>query len=125
MNNTLDMINFKEAVYFYKSDKAIVDYSSMQSFSLIKSCIEVFAYYGIKELKPADIKMFFEKINIVMKKNNKPFIPSQKKIEGVLDCCIGLSDCCLIKNGDSFFIEKWNTEGYKYEISYAYQKHYL
>lgn len=116
MNNS---INFKEAEYFYKNPRSLVDYTQMQSFSLIKSCIEVFNYYNIFEFTPEQVKDFFEKINIVQAKNNRPFIPSAKKISGVMDCCLQPSDCFLEKTVTGYKIVKWNSDGYKYEIMYA------
>ncbi len=116
MNNS---INFKEAEYFYKNPRSLVDYTQMQSFSLIKSCIEVFNYYNIFEFTPEQVKHFFEKINIVQAKNNRPFIPSAKKISGVMDCCLQPSDCFLEKTVTGYKIVKWNSDGYKYEIMYA------
>lgn len=120
-----EKINYSEAIFFYKSDKAMVDYSLMQSFSLIKSCIEPFSYYGINDITAADIHKFFEKLQIVQKKNGRVFIPSEKKIRGVLDCCLEPSENYLICNNDTYHIEKWNTQGYKCEIENAYRSGYL
>ena len=49
MNNAAEKINYTEAELFYKSPYALVDYTSVQSFTLIKSCIELFAYYGAEK----------------------------------------------------------------------------
>ena len=125
MSSNIDKIIFTEAEYFYKSEHAIVDYSQMQSFSLIKSCIEIFAYYGIGDFVPSDVKEFFEKIQLIQKKNGKVFIPSAKKVDGVMECCLHPSDCHLSHNGNSYHIEKWNSDGYKYEIASAYSKGYI
>ena len=76
MSSNIDKIIFTEAEYFYKSEHAVVDYSQMQSFSLIKSCIEIFAYYGIGDFVPSDVKEFFEKIQLIQKKNGKVFVRS-------------------------------------------------
>lgn len=122
MNNILSRINFKEAEFFYKNPLALVDYGQMQSFSLIKSSIEIFAYYGIEDFTAADIKAFFETIAVVQKKNNKVFIPSAKKISGVLDCCLDPSPCCLSSDGEYYHIISWNTDGYRFEISSAVQR---
>ena len=119
MSSNTDRINFKEAEFFYKNPRALVDYGQMQSFSLIKSSVEVFAYYGIKSFLPSDIKDFFERVQIVQKKNMKVFIPSSKKISGVLDCCLTPSDNYLSSDGIIYHIEKWNCDGYKYEIMSA------
>lgn len=125
MSSNINKINFKEAEYFYKSEHAIVDYSQMQSFSLIKSCIEIFAYYGVNVFSPADVKEFFEKIQLVQKKNGKAFIPSAKKVDGVMECCLFPSSCYLSHSEDGYHIEKWNSDGYKYEIASAYSKGYI
>ncbi len=125
MSDALSAINFDEAAYFYKNPHALVDYSQMQSFSLIKSSIEIFAYYGLHDFSAADIKAFFEKIALVQKKNQRVFVPSAKKVSGVLDCCLLPSDCCLSADGDRYHIEHWNTDGYRYEILAARQKNLL
>ena len=79
MSNTIGNINFKEAEFFYKNPHALVDYSQMQSFSLIKSTVDVFVYYGIRDFAAEDISRFFEKLQLVKKKLNKVFLPSPKK----------------------------------------------
>ncbi len=122
MSNTIGNINFKEAEFFYKNPHALVDYSQMQSFSLIKSSVEIFAYYGINDFSPSDIKEFFEKLNIVQKKNQKVFIPSSKKVSGVLDCCLTPPGDHLSFDGSMYHIEKWNSDGYKYELLSARQR---
>ena len=53
-----EKINYNEVSFFYKGEKAMVDYSQMQSFSLIKSCIEVFAFYGMNDITASDIQQF-------------------------------------------------------------------
>ena len=55
MEDILSKINFSEAEFFYKSPDAFVDYSNMQSFSLIKSTVDVFVYYGIRDFAAEDI----------------------------------------------------------------------
>lgn len=122
MESSLDKIDFTETEFFYKNPHAFVDYSQMQSFSLIKSSVEIFAYYGINDFRAEDIKAFFEKTQIIQKKNNKVFIPSSKKISGVLDCCLVPSSCWLSVNDECYHIEKWNTDGYKFEIESAHQR---
>ena len=76
MSSKIDKINFDEAEYFYKSPYSLVDYSSMQSFSLIKSTVEVFAFYNIDCFSAEDIKLFFEKLQLVQKRNGKFIILS-------------------------------------------------
>lgn len=125
MNHKLSAINFTEAAYFYKSPSSLVDYSQMQSFSLIKSCIEVLAYYGIKEFTASDIRDFFEELQLVQKKNNKVFIPSPKKVSGVIETCIFPSGSFLYKKDGTYYIEKWNTDGYHAEITHAYENKLL
>lgn len=121
----IEGIDFNETCFFYKSEKAMVDYSQMQSFSLIKSCIEIFAYYGLNDFTASDIHSFFEKLQIIQKKNGRVFIPSEKKISGVLDCCLEKSENYLSCNNNIYHIEKWNTDGYKYEIENAYRMEFL
>lgn len=116
MNKLIEKINFNEAEFFYKNPHALVDYSQIQSYSLIKSSIELFAYYGIMDFSPSDIKEFFEKLSLVQKKNQKVFIPSSKKVSGVLDCCLTPCENYLSFDGSLYHIEKWNCDGYKYEI---------
>lgn len=125
MADNISKINFDEAEYFYKSEHAIVDYSQMQSFSLIKSTVELFAYYGITDFSAADIKAFFERIQLVQKKYNKVFIPSAKKVSGVLDCCLKPSKYYLSFHNGTYHIEEWNTDGYKYELARAYDRGYV
>ena len=122
MNNKLSVINFTEVSFFYKSPDALVDYSRMQSFSIIKSCIEVIAYYGIKEFTAEDIRDFFEELKLIQQKNNKVFIPSPKKVSGVLESCIIPSGCAMTEHDGTYYIEKWNTDGYHAELKYAYER---
>ncbi len=125
MKDKLSVINFTEVSFFYKSPDSLVDYSRMQSFSLIKSCIEVIAYYGIRDFTADDIKDFFEELKIVQQKNNKVFIPSPKKIAGVLESCILPSGCSMTEQNGTYHIDKWNTDGYRAEIRYAYERKLL
>ena len=71
MNDVIQNINFREASFFYKDEHSLVDYSQMQSFSLIKSCIEVFAYYNVVDFSAEDVKEFFSELSLVQKKNNR------------------------------------------------------
>ncbi len=119
MSSKIDKINFDEAEYFYKSPYSLVDYSSMQSFSLIKSTVEVFAFYNIDCFSAEDIKLFFEKLQLVQKRNGKLFYPSVKKISGVLDCCIdGGKNSLEFKNG-LYYIISWDSSGYGFELDAA------
>ena len=104
MNSKLSKINFDDVLYFYKSPQALVDYSLMQSFSLIKSSVEVFAYYGINDFSPSDIRDFFTVIQLVQKKNNKVFIPSPKKVDSVLECCLSTNVNQLSRKEDHYHI---------------------
>lgn len=122
MNERLAKINLEEALYFYKSPEAMVDYSLMQSFSLIKSSVEVFAYYGIDEFSPADIRDFFELIQLVQKKNGKVFVPSPKKVDSVLECCLDSAVNRLSEKGENYHIESWDSSGYGFEIERKKQK---
>ena len=122
MTDILCRINFNEVNYFYKSPFALVDYSMMQSFSLIKSSVEIFAYYGILSFKSSDIRDFFDKLQLVQNKNGRVFIPSPKKIDSVLECCMSDSENMLSYSDGYYHIERWNTDGYKYEISSAHKQ---
>ena len=117
MNNAAGKINYSEAELFYKSPYALVDYTSVQSFTLIKSCIELFAYYGAEELTPGDIKEFFTKLQLTQKKNGRVFVPSEKKIEGVLDCCLDGTENVLSLSDGVYHIVSWNTDGYRFELA--------
>ena len=119
MNTALSRINFQEAMYFYKSPHAFVDYSNMQSFSLIKSTVDVFAYYGIHDFTAEDIQAFFEQLQLVRKKTGKVFIPSPKKIRGVLDCYLTAGSETLSVNGTVYHINTWQGSGYGFEIEAA------
>lgn len=121
----IDKINFREVNYFYKDPHALVDYSQMQSFSIIKSSVEIFSYYGISDFESGDIKAFFEKLQLVQKKNGKVFIPSVKKIDGVLECCFLPSENRLSFDNGIYHIISWNHQGYQYEISAARQMNKL
>jgi len=111
----IDKINFDEAEYFYKHN-SITDFSTTTSLGLIRSCIEVLAYYGADSFTGNDIKEFFQKIGIIQKKNGKIFVPSVRKAEGVLDCfLLGKGDRLSCRDG-IYHIEQWDSTGYMYEI---------
>lgn len=118
----IDKINFDEASFFYKSPHSLVDYSMVQSYTLIKSVIELFAYYGITDFTAEDIKEFFVRLELVQQKNNKVFIPSRKKIDSVLELCIDGRDNSLSYHNDTYHIDRWDTSGYAYELSAAKNK---
>lgn len=117
--NIIDKIDFYEVEYFYKSPLSLVDYTQMQSFSLIKSCIEVFAYYGITDFKSSDVKNFFQKLQLVQQKNGKVFIPSLKKVDGVLECCFAKNKNMLSFDNGVYHIVSWDSSGYGYELRAA------
>lgn len=115
--NTIDNINWKEVLFFYHSPQySFTDFSEMKSFSLIKSCIEIFSYYGINDFSSDDIKNFFEKLALVQKKNVKVFLPSLRKIEGVLECYTTAGMECLQTENHLYHIVSWNTDGYRYTV---------
>lgn len=122
MSDVLDRISWGEVGFFYKSPDSLVDYSIMQSFSLIKSAVEVFAYYGINDFTADDMKRFFERLRLIHKKRGQPFVPSAKKISGVLECCQSVGDNSLSFNGRQFRIESWDSSGYGFEIEAAKRK---
>lgn len=119
MTDILCKINFDEVNYFYKSPFALVDYGMMQSFSLIKSSIEVLAYYGIVSFRSSDIRDFFQELQLVQKKNGRVFVPSPKKVDSVLECCMSESENTISYSDGYYHIESWNTDGYKCEIASA------
>ena len=122
---SIDKINFKEAEYFYKSPHALADYSQMQSFSIIKSAIELFSYYGITDFSCRDVKAFFERLGLVQKKNGKVLIPSEKKISGVLECCLTGHGNRLSFQDGIYHIVAWDHRGYACEIRAAADKHLI
>lgn len=116
-------LNFKEIEFFYKVPNCLTDFSLMTSFSLIRSSVEVFAYYNINSFTSSDIKEFFQKLQIVQKKNNKVFLPSAKKIDGVLQCYLsGTKDTLSLENG-VYKIISWDCSGYGYTIQAARDSH--
>lgn len=116
-------LNFKEIEFFYKAPNCLTDFSLMTSFSLIRSSVEVFAYYNINSFTSSDIKEFFQKLQIVQKKNNKVFLPSAKKIDGVLQCYLsGTKDTLSLENG-VYKIISWDCSGYGYTIQAAHDSH--
>lgn len=120
MNDCLSKMDFDEINYYYKSPQALVDYSLMQSFSVIKSCVEVFVYYGVTEFSAEDVKSFFTKLQLIQKKNGRVFIPSEKKIDGVLSCCLPESENVILCTDGKYIVKSWNISGYKSEIELAY-----
>lgn len=120
MSDCLLKMNFDEVNYYYKSPFALVDYSLMQSFSIIKSCVEIFVYYGITEFSAYDVKCFFEKLQLIQKKNGRIFIPSEKKIDGVLSCCLPNSENIISYNNGIYTVQSWNISGYEAEINLAH-----
>lgn len=119
MNELLDRIDFNEVEYIYKSPLSLVDYSRIQSFSLIKSSIEVFAYYGITDFTAEDVKQFFERLRLLHHKKEKIFIPSVKKVCGVLDCCMQPGRNCLSLSDGTYHIVSWDSSGLGYELEAA------
>ncbi len=120
MNYDINRLNFKEIEFFYKAPNSLTDFSQMTSFSLIKSCVEVLVYYDITSFTSTDIKQFFQRLQIVQKKNNKVFIPSAKKIDGVMQCYLsGTKDSLSFENG-VYSIASWDCSGYGYAIKAAY-----
>ena len=124
MNERISKINFEDVSYFYKSPEALVDYSLMQSFSLIKSAVEIFAYYKINDIYPSDVKAFFEILQIKQQKSGKVFVPSPKKVESVLECCTGNGKNSLSKKDGFYRVETWDYSGYGFEIERKKQKTY-
>lgn len=119
MNDNINKLNFTEIEFFYKAPNCLTDFSQMTSFSLIKSSVEVFAYYRITSFTSTDIKEFFQKLQIIQKKNNKVFVPSPKKIDGVLQCYLsGTKDTLSFENG-IYQIVSWDCSGYKYTVEAA------
>ena len=119
MSQVLEKINFQEAEFFYKSPYALVDYSIIQSFSLIRSTVEVFAYYGITDFTPEDIRHFFERLQLIHRRKETVFIPTAKKVSGVLDCCLSEGKNQLAKQDGSYHIVSWDSSGYGFEIQAA------
>lgn len=118
MAELTDKINFDEVEYLYKSPDTMVDYSDVVSFTLIKSSVEIFQYYGITSFSAEDIKRFFEKLSFVRKKNGKVFVPSVKKINGVLECFLGdgVGSNILTLENDTYKIVTWAGSGCCFEI---------
>ena len=115
----MDRINFAEVEYFYKSPLSLVDFSIIQSFSLIKSTVEVFAHYGIVEFRPEEIRQFFERLQLVHGEKQQVFLPTPKKISGVLDCCLSPGRNQLSKHEGTYRIVSWDSSGYRFEIEAA------
>ncbi len=125
MNDSMKKINYKEASFYYTSEHALVDYSQMQSFSLIKSCVEVLAAYGVTDFSAEDVRDFFAQLHIIQQKNQREFLPSPKKVDSVLECCLGSGRNRLSKAEGRYHIESWDSDGYRSEISFAYERGWL
>ena len=111
--SSTETINFEEVKYFYEHN-SITDFSAMTSLGLIRSSIEIFSYYGVNVFTGNDIKEFFQKAGIIRKE--KIFVPSVKKIEGVLDCFLAGRGDRLSCDSGVYRIEKWDSTGYMYEL---------
>ena len=120
-----DKIDLDEARFFYSSPLTMINNSGLESFGLIKSSVDIFVYYGINEFTAEDIKELFEAMQLVRKKTGKVFVPSAKKIIGVLECYYKKSSQQLELLGDVFRVIKWDCGGYKYEIENAKQHGYI
>lgn len=120
-NRTLSRINFTEAEYYYKSPHTLLDCSYMQSFGLIKSTVDVFVYYGINDFTAEDIQAFFERLQFFKKDADKAFIPSPKKISGVLECYLKDGKESLSLQDGHFYVNAWAGNGYGFEITAARQ----
>lgn len=116
MSAALSKINMAEAAAFYKSPHSLVDYTQMQSFSLIKSVIEVFAYYKASPFTAEDIRDFFSELQLVQAKTNRVFLPSPRKIRGVLDLYLSPGPFQLAMEGEAYAIVSWDCSGYYYAV---------
>ena len=121
MSSAIERIDLAEVDFFYHSPHAFVDYTAMQSFSLIKSTVDILVYYGITDFTPHDIRELFEHINIVTKKSGRVFLPSPKKISGVLDIFLKPGKESLSLNDGVYHVNNWNGSGYGFEIENAHK----
>lgn len=119
MGGIKEKINVSEARYFYTSPDTLIGNGTLSSFGLIRSIIEVFDYYGVKEFTASDAHEIFTELQIVQSSNGRVFSPSVRKISGVFDCYVTTGRYSLSKNGDLFRIESWDHTGYEAEINYA------
>ena len=121
MTDITRRVNMREISYFYTSPDVLIDNSGLNSFSLIRSIIEVLDYYGIKDFTAEDVYCIFKEIGIVQRSNGRVFAPSVKKISGVLECYINNKNrkYSLSLHEKTFHIESWDHTGYLYEIEYA------
>lgn len=119
------MINLDEARFFYTSPNTMIDNSGLESFGLIRSAVDVLVYYGINEFTADDIRELFDSLQLIRKKNGRVFVPSVKKISGVLECYLGKGTFMLERSGERFRAVSWDCGGYRYEIEAAKQKGYL
>ena len=120
-----ERIDLDEVRFFYLSPRTMIDNSGLASFGLIKSSVDVFVYYGINEFTAGDIRELFEALQLVRKKTGRVFVPSAKKITGVLECYYRKSSQQLELCGDVFRVVKWDCGGYRYEIENAKQRGYI
>lgn len=123
MNNNINKLNFKEIEFFYKAPNCLTDFSQMTSFGLIRSSVEVLAYYNITSFTSSDIKEFFQILQITQSKNNRVFLPSAKKIDGVLQCYLSGTKDTLSFENEEYKIVSWDCSGYKYIIEAARENH--
>lgn len=119
MTDITQKVNMREISYFYTSPDVLIDNSGLNSFSLIRSIIEVLDYYGVKEFTAGDVYRIFKGIGMVQRSNGRIFAPSVKKISGVLECYVKDGKYSLSLHCDVFRIESWDHTGYLYEIEYA------
>ena len=114
-----DKLDMDEVRFFYKSPHSLVDFTVVQSFTLIKSCIEILSYYGITDFTSADIKDLFSELDLVQKKNGRKFVPSPKKVNSVLECYLNDGKNSLSLNNGIYHIVSWDHSGYGFEIDSA------
>ena len=120
-----DRIELDEVRFFYLSPDTMIDNSGLESFGLIKSSVDVLVYYGINEFSAEDIKELFEALQLVRKKTGRVFVPSVRKITGVLECYYGKNPQQLEADGERFRVVRWDCGGYKYEIENAKRRGFL
>lgn len=112
-------LNFNEINFFYNDPRSIIDHSMLVDFSLIRSIIEVIAYYDALDFTAQDISELFSIIGIHQKKRDRIFTPSPRKISAVLDCFIDKSGDNLSLSDGNYHIVSWNTDAYSAEIAAA------
>ena len=120
MNSDItQMVDLGEIKHFYTSPETLIDNGNLNSFSLIRSIIEVLDYYGVKTFTAEDVHRIFSEIHMVQKSNGRIFCPSVKKITGVLECYTVKGKYSLSEENGVFRIESWDHTGYRSEIEYA------